>query len=304
MPNARARTPLIVRLCNWVGEVVLAVPALKRLDTAGFDLVLVGKGWSKALLEGSGWRVLLRSESLCGASRQLRANRPARAILLTKSFSSALEARLAGLRTTGYAGDGRSLLLTEAIPRRKFEHAAHAYWYLVSRFLGADAPYPVVVELAASAAQCQQADAILATHQLTAGQYMLLCPFSGADDRLKRKVWPGFAELAGVLHERKVSTMVCPGPGEEAAAAALLPHALQLPGVNLGVYGALSARARAVVANDTGPGHLAAAMGARLISVYGPQSVPAWAPLGTHVELIHSPTGWPDVARVLHAALS
>jgi len=41
--------------------------------------------------------------------------------------------------------------------------------------------------------------------------------------------------------------------------------------------------ARGVVANDTGPGHLAAAAGARLISLYGPRSVAAWTPIGANV---------------------
>ena len=53
-----------------------------------------------------------------------------------------------------------------------------------------------------------------------------------------------------------------------------------------------------MVANDTGPAHLAAAVGARLIAVYGPHSVSAWAPLGTRVALLQEPAGWPSLERV------
>ena len=42
------------------------------------------------------------------------------------------------------------------------------------------------------------------------------------------------------------------------------------PGVDLGVFAALAERARLVIANDTGPGHLAAATGANTLSVLGP----------------------------------
>ena len=77
-----------------------------------------------------------------------------------------------------------------------------------------------------------------------------------------------------------------------------------MPDVDLGVYGALLYLARVVVANDTGPGHLAAAVGAHLISVYGPQSVAAWSPLGENVLLLHPPTGWPTPDEVGAAALA
>src|ERR1700676_2187401 len=64
VPGTTARTALVVRLCNWVGEVVLSLPALQRLAAAGYDLHLVGKRWAPALLEGSGWPVDARAPGL------------------------------------------------------------------------------------------------------------------------------------------------------------------------------------------------------------------------------------------------
>ncbi len=311
-PPAASRGALVVRLCNWVGEVVLSVPALRRLEAAGYQLHAVGKGWAPALLAGTGWPVTVRRSGLGTATGQLRelraslavAGGPApRALLMTKSLSSALEARLAGLPAAGYAHDGRSLLLGAAYPLPRFEHAAHAYWHLVSCFLNEEAPFPSAIGLAPSAAQDVAARALLAGRGLAPGGFVLLCPFSGPDDRERRKVWPGFAELAATLEARCVPTVVCPGPGEEALAAATLPQAAQFTGVDLGVYAALLAQARAVIANDTGPGHLAAAVGARLVSIYGPQSVAAWAPLGPRVELYHDVSGWPPAARIAAAVL-
>ena len=298
---------LVVRLCNWVGEVVLSVPTLRRLEAAGHQLHLVGKGWAPALLEGTGWPVSVRASGLRAAAAQLRALRrrltatstaPARALLMTKSLSSALETRWAGLPSYGYARDGRSPLLRAAYPLPRIQHAAEAYWHLASHFLGTEAPHPTTVGLVPSEAQTLRAAALLTSRGLDHAPYVLLCPFSGADDRDGRKVWPGFTALGAQLHARGLATVVCPGPGEEAAAAARLPDAVSLTGVDLGVYGALLARAQAVVANDTGPGHLAAAVGARLISLYGPQSVAAWAPLGERVTLLHDPHGWPTPERV------
>ena len=51
------RRPLIVRLRNWIGDVVLALPALEHLSQQGYDLVLVGKPWARDLLSGTPWQV-------------------------------------------------------------------------------------------------------------------------------------------------------------------------------------------------------------------------------------------------------
>jgi heptosyltransferase-2 len=133
---------------------------------------------------------------------------------------------------------------------------------------------------------------------------VILCPFSGPDDRENRKVWPGFKELAAALQAAGVPVLLCPGPGEEAAAAALDAHAVCIPGVDLGVYGALFELARCVVANDTGPGHLAAAAGARLIGLYGPHSVAAWTPISPNLRLFQDAAKWPAVDCIVAAAMT
>ena len=52
-----AARPLIVRIRNFIGDVVLLIPALERLQAAGYELHLVGKPWAKSLLEAYGWPV-------------------------------------------------------------------------------------------------------------------------------------------------------------------------------------------------------------------------------------------------------
>ncbi len=301
---------LLVRLCNWVGEAVLSLPALWRLEAAGYELHLYGKGWAPALFEGAGWPVTVRRGGLKGATAQLRSlcqrhdSAAPPALLMTNSFSSAMETRLAGFAPSGYAREGRGLLLRSAYRLPSFAHAAHAYWHLAGCFLGADEPFPASLGWTPSDGQRAQAQALLARHGLAPRSYVLLCPFSGSDDREDRKVWPGFQELALALDAAGVPVVVCPGPGEEVAAARLAAKAICLPGVDLGVYGALFELSRSVVANDTGPGHLAAAVGARLISLYGPQSTAAWTPIGAHVQLFQNALKWPTVDHILAAALA
>jgi heptosyltransferase-2 len=72
----------------------------------------------------------------------------------------------------------------------------------------------------------------------------------------------------------------------------------------LGIYGALFELSRCIVANDTGPGHLAAAAGVRLISIYGPHSVAAWTPIGPKVRLFHDLSKWPTADLIVSAVLA
>jgi len=306
-----ARSPkgaLLIRLCNWVGEAVLSLPALRRLAEAGYELHLYGRGWAPALFAGAGWPVTIRRGGVTEAVAQLHALRrtfsgggPAPALLMTNSFASALETRLAGFAPSGFARECRGPLLCSAYPWPGFSHAAEAYWQLAGSFLGTKEGFPARLDWTPSEAQRVQALALIARHGLSPGSFVVLCPFSGPDDREHQKVWPGFRELGAKLAAAGVPAVVCPGPGEQAAAADL--KAVCLPGVDLGVYGALFKLARSVVANDTGPGHLAAAAGARLISVQGPQSSAVWRPIGPEVRLFQSALTWPSVNSIAAAAL-
>ncbi|MGY1408348.1 glycosyltransferase family 9 protein [Luteimonas sp. A611] len=310
-PAPGTRGPLLVRLCNWVGEVVLSVPAIRRLSLAGYSVHLYGKRWAPALLEGLALPVTVRDErhrlaigQLRQVSRAMRAHEPGSrpgALLFTRSISSAVETRLAGFRPVGYAYDGRQLFLHEAYPRPRGLHMGEEYWRIVNAFLREDLPFPSNLDLVPSAGQTAAASALLAQAGIATGSYVVLCPFSGSDDRADRKVWPGFADITRHLLERGRTVVVCPGPGEEDAARARTPGAILFPGVDLGIYSALLALSHAAVSNDTGPGHIAAGVGARLVSIHGPPSTAAWAPVGPQVTLFPYAGRWASVEEVAQA---
>ncbi|HEX6722892.1 MAG TPA: glycosyltransferase family 9 protein, partial [Burkholderiaceae bacterium] len=101
--------------------------------------------------------------------------------------------------------------------------------------------------------------------------------------------------------------IACPGPGEEALLRDHYPGVRSLEGVKLGAYGAVLQRASLLVSNDTGPGHLAAAVGARVISVLGPTKPEQWAPWGPTVTIVRrtqpaDAIAWPDADEVMAAA--
>lgn len=312
MSATPGKGPLVVRLCNWVGEAVLSLPTLTLLAEQGYELHLVGKRWAINLFEGHGWQVYVRPAKRSEAIRQLRELRKQLAakhpgftrrpntLLFTSSFSSALEARLAGLKPIGYQIEGRSLLLGHGVPHQPGLHAADHYWRIGTHFTGATQTRPPHLGLKPSATHLSKAAQLVLTVPLRAG-FIILCPFSGAADTTGKKLWPPFPELARKLQEQGHDIVLCPGPGETAQAMADYPSAIVINDIDLGTYAALSQLAACTVSNDTGPGHLAAAAGAHVVSVLGPDAAPMWWIQGEKTIVLHPAQGWPAMTEVLRA---
>lgn len=305
--------PLIVRLRNWVGDVTLGVPTLQRLADAGYALQLVGKGWARDLLAGHGWPVHVLPATLRERVQQLRELRRAaraldadfdrrlNAICFPYSFSSALDFRLAGLRALGQAYEGRSLLLSHAAPRPAGVHELQVCWDLGNVWLGRSEAAPAAIDLRVADHHRVQAAALRAAHGLAA-ELIVICPFAGGTWAKQDKTWPGFADfVADVLPRFGRPIVVCPGPGEEAIARTSYPGATLLPGVGLGTYAALLQDAALMLSNDTGPGHIAAAVGTPLISVLGPSDPALWRAWGSSVQVLRGAGTWPAPEAVAAA---
>jgi heptosyltransferase II len=310
------RKPLIVRLPNWVGDVVMTVPALRLLSSHGYAMQLVGKRWAGPLLEGEQWPLSVHGRRwrervtslkvLAAAARSLDPDfdRRCNAIVFPKSLSSAWEVWCAGLKGVGFRADGRSWLLHRALPLPHAAHQLQVYWQLVTAFLGSNATPPARIELKLTSRARGVAAQLLATHGLQAG-YMVLCPFSQGLLQGQPKSWPQFEEFAARLASQlPLPVLICPGPGEQLEARRYCAHAKILEGVDLDVYAALLQGAAAVVANDTGPGHLAAAVGAPLLSVLGPTDPSRYAPWGSSVQVLRADSGWPTVDTAITATLA
>ena len=315
MTQTAGPRPLIVRLRNFVGDAVLGVPALRLLERHGYQLQLVGKGWAPELFASEGWPVAVRPKKLHDRVKQLRAlraealrvdpgfdKRP-NALAFPGAISAALDMRLAGLRAEGYACDGRSWLLSRSHPMDETVHALRSYWDLSCAFLGIQEVPPAAIDFKVSPAQFAQADALLQERGIAPG-YVLVCPFANGTIELVDKTWPQFMSFVERLSASGRQVVICPGPNEVEGARRMYPAALRLEGVGLGVYNALLARAKLVIANDTGPAHMAAAVGAPLLSILGPTPLEQWAPWGPNVEIMQRYPAWFSADEVLARVLA
>jgi heptosyltransferase-2 len=307
---ATAAAPrVVVRLPNWVGDVCMALPALALLHAHGLALHCFGKAWAGELLAGLPYRVQRLPKGLFSAAAALRAVGAQRALSLTNSFGSALQLRLAGLRTVGYRKELRGMLLAVAVDPVAGRHECESFWRL-AQLLVSTSPAPGVaagplepaalpphLELPLTAEHRAAARAALAAAGVT-GSFSVLCPLSVGLSAGRSKQWPSFPLLCRGLLEQGDTVVACPGPGEEGACAAALPGARLLAGLGLGAYAGVMALSRRVVANDSGPLHLAAAVGAPVLGIFGVSDPARTRPWGEACAIVGDWHGWPTVQAV------
>ncbi|MBL9030791.1 MAG: glycosyltransferase family 9 protein [Phycisphaerae bacterium] len=300
-----AANRLLIVFPSWVGDAVMATPAaaMIRERLRGWFIGGLVRPGIDEVLEGAGLvdeMHVERAQGMMGPKRVAGTLRPRRyqaALLLTNSFSTALVTRLAGIpRRVGYARDGRSLLLTERLeaPRRADGRyapvSAVAYYLRAARALldgpraeaGFEIPAGVRLRLTATAAQRQAGGEVLARAGAAPDEPLaILNP--GGNNPAKR--WPAerFAEIgrrlaAGVAGVGRMRVLVNGSPAEAEVVSAVVggigagAASLAACGGTIGsLMGVLaSGRARIMVTNDTGPRHLAAALGVPVVTLFGP----------------------------------
>lgn len=294
-----AAEPIAVRLPNWVGDACMALPALARLRRAGYRLHCFGRGWAADLLAAEPDAVARLPGGLLADARAIRAAGASRGVLFPNSFGSALRMRLAGVGAVGHGGL-RSILLGRGIARVAGSHEVEAFWRVAGGLCPhADGP-PPALGLRLHERHSAQAAAALAGAGIT-GRYAVLAPLAVGTINGQSKQWPGFPLLSRLLSDR-LRLVACPGPGEEAATARAVPGAALLNGLGLGAYAAVMAGSSLVVANDSGPMHLAAAAGAPVIGVFGVSDPGRTRPWGVRTRTVGDARAWPPVDAVAAAA--
>jgi heptosyltransferase-2 len=302
---------VLVRLPNHVGDACMALPALRLLAHGGLSPVLVGKAWAGDLLAGLGWRFEPIEGPVPRDLRRMRAlvaelGGAPRAVLMPNSIGSAVLFRLAGARCAGLATDGRGWLLEAALPEPAPMHEVERFWRVAA---GALAHWGLPVQgsgpeprLALPLARRHEAAAnrVIKDAKLPA-RYALLAPVATGLHKGRVKHWPHFATLVEPLRARGIEPIALPPPNEAEATRAALPGARILPPVTLGAYAALAARAAVVVANDSGVSHVAAAVGARQVTIFGVTEATRTGPWNPRAVNVGALDAWPEPDAVLAA---
>ena len=282
---------IAVRLPNWLGDTVMAVPALRALCEASPDAQVLLAGLWVEILGGQGlgdvlvpyprsWSSRLRTADVV---RNFAADT---AVLLPNSFEAAAAAVYwRARRRVGFAGDGRSWLLTDALglpePRR---HQIDEYVLLAER-VGASTPArePRLAPPETHTDTRRRARELLRQAGVQEGRRRIGVHLGAAYGPAKVWVHERVVEFCRLAEARGTLPVLLGAPSDELAAAGVLreTHALSLVGRDSPeLLPAVLSEISALVCGDTGVAHLAAALGTPVVALFGPTDPALTAPLG------------------------
>ena len=286
----------------------MCLPALRLLAASGFTPALVGKRWAEDLLAGMGWRfdpIEGKVSEDLSRIRYLASNaNAAQGLLFPNSFGSALLFKLGRLKTAGLRTDMRSFLLDNGIPEPGTMHEVERFFYVAHEAIKAWGSTPafekVPERLSLILMKRHEAAAKNLIEQYKIPEkFALLAPIARGKHQGKAKHWEHFNELVAPLRAKGVEPIVFPSLREEALAKAACPDATILPPTTLGNFAAIAKRAQVVVANDSGVSHIAAAVGAKQITLVGVTDTNRTGPWNPDAIVLGENGRWPEVSEVL-----
>ncbi|MCP4905108.1 MAG: lipopolysaccharide heptosyltransferase II [bacterium] len=299
---------ILVRCPNWLGDAVMATPGLHALRAHYPEAKIVGQlpDVLMPLLEGAGlfdelWPLDSRGGGFAGWRSDIARIAEARfdlGVVIPESISSALLMRLGRVgRVTGFARDPlrrallhRVIVAPEAWGRRRMVSRERFVMTLMEA-LGIEEEACRLTLSVSPDEELRLAGALekagTRLSDLVRNPPVVIAPgasFGAA------KCWPAdsYAALADRLGGRGLPIVLLAAPGEHervaAVSRAMRSEAIMLDGVlDLGALKALLRLARALVANDAGARHVAAAFGVPSVIFFGPTSV---AKTADHLSLI------------------
>ena len=295
----RAPRRLAVRMPNWLGDAVMALPAVGAVRAAFPDahLAVAALPSIAPVFEE---HTPARPQQIVAIDKRsemqaLRAGRFDAVLLLTNSFGTAWTARRAGVQERwGYAGSLRGPLLTAAAGRPAREVHQTEYYLELVRRLGIDAP-SIAPGIGVTPATAERARRVLEQQGVRRDEVLVGFAPGAAYGHAKR--WPPrrVAEVIARLASEYGARCLLVGAAADRAAGREIESSLP-PGaavVNLigrtdlrQLIGILQA-CRAFVSNDSGAMHLAAAIGIPVTALFGPTKAHVTAPVGDHDVLRH-----------------
>ena len=296
--SADASERILVRCPNWLGDLVMSTPGLRALRAAHPDAWIVAQMPANLipLLEGADlcdelWPIEPRSagvRALRAEAARVEQGRFDRGVIIPESISSALRMRWGRVgRIIGFARDPlRRLLLDEVVPaplewgRRRLV-SRERFVACLMESLGAPTG-DLRLTLQVSHEEEARLGVLLAEHdfdleRLRRDRPVVIAP--GASFGAS-KCWPAesYAELADRIAQQGLPVILLGGPGESAVLravqGAMKSKAIAFDAaLDLGAVKALLRTSRALISNDAGARHVAAAFGVVGVVFLGPTSI-------------------------------
>lgn len=294
---------ILIRATNWVGDAIMALPALHRIRSRFPDahIAILARPYVAEiyrhqdvadrliLYEADHGHVGFRGRQHLIA--ELRRHKFDAALLLQNAFDAAWLAWRVGIpERIGYARDGRSVLLSRAVPVPKSgEIPAHEQFYYLELLRRAGWLEELAGETFIALKICSDSKEKAERNLLAAGARppSLRIAIGAGASYGSAKCWPPsrFAEVANRLSARLDVDVILFGTSAEASVSSAIAAAMHRPPVNLtgetniADLPALFSRCHLFIGNDSGAMHVAAAAGLPVVAIFGSSDPRGTAPV-------------------------
>jgi heptosyltransferase II len=294
---------ILVRATNWVGDAIMALPALRavRARFPEARIAIVARPYVADIYRGQKICDELISYDPQGAhkglggrerlAQELRTSKFDVALLLQNAFDAAwLAWRAAIPERVGYARDGRSLLLTRKIPvPKRGETPAHEQFYYLELLRRAgwikSLPDESFITLDVSNEHRRQAEDALSS--AGARQNVPRIAIGAGASYGSAKCWPPdrFADFVNRFRSHTDAEVILFGTAAEQKVSDAIAAGIRGPSISLvgktaiADLPALLSRCQLFVGNDSGAMHVAAAVGLPVVAIFGPTDPHGTAPI-------------------------
>jgi heptosyltransferase-2 len=295
---------ILIRGPNWVGDSILAIPAMKavRARYPDAEITLLVRPWVAGIFKTAPFIDHLWSEPRPSGIREwirvtgsIRERKFDLALLFPNSFESAVMIFLGRVpRRIGYATDGRRWLLTNSLkPVSQKRHQVYYYLDLAAALSAEVNPPSISIE--ASTDERAHAARLLASEGIAPERgYLVLNP-GAAYGSAKRWNEEGFADAGDTLATELNLDVAIIGSETERSIAEKIQKRMRsrvaiLSGrTSLETLIGVIAGASLVLTNDSGPMHIAAALGVPTVAVFGSTDDVVTGPWSPRARVVREP---------------
>ena len=300
---------VIINCPSWIGDAVMSLPAIKgmRENFPQAKITLLANSWVAGLYKNLSFIDDIIFYSPKGVDRglggfikaigKIKKRKFELALLLQNAFRPALLTWLAAVpHRWGYATDGRGFLLTKAVPKDPQAQQGHqVYYYLrMLQKLGLKPAAPDI-EIRLSPQQQERGRQLLISQGLDLKKAVVGIHPGASYGEAKRWLPERFARLADrLIGEEGLQVIFFGAQQEFPLVERIVSQMRYTPFILVGktdleeLMSTISF-CNIFIVNDSGPMHLAAALGTPLIAIFGPTDEKQTSPLGKGHLVIKKP---------------
>ncbi|HEX8288142.1 MAG TPA: lipopolysaccharide heptosyltransferase II [Pyrinomonadaceae bacterium] len=287
---------ILVRGTNWIGDAVMSIPALRQLRRVfpNAKITLHTRTWAKGIFQNADFldeivtfdKTTSKVKDAFNQSKELKRGNYDLAVLFPNSFESALIAKLAGIpQRFGYAKEGRSFLLTNAVEIPVWKNERHEVFYYLNLIAEIEkfvletetvAAYQPQFDLPVSDERRSAAREILSENDIDLTRKIVALGVGSTNSRAKRWHAESYAELNDLLQTELNANVILVGAKNESDVSAEVyekskkkPHVLTGK-TDLAEIVAVLSEIDLLVSNDMGLAHVAPAVGTKTLVIFGP----------------------------------